>query len=120
MVSDESESDQITMSEPMLICIPCSHIGMRCHENELRTLNFPAMEYRDLENFVLLMWSGDLDEDRMLVQFCKGGAWMKPLRCRGAMALNKNWTRIYTSDPDRGYQVSYRKHVCERIEGLER
>ncbi|XP_052753046.1 NACHT and WD repeat domain-containing protein 2 [Galleria mellonella] len=65
-----------------------------------------SMEFRDLENFVLVKWSGDLDDDRLLVHFCKAGAWMKPLRCRGAMALNKNWTRIYTSDPERGYQIT--------------
>ncbi|XP_004923513.1 NACHT and WD repeat domain-containing protein 2 [Bombyx mori] len=65
-----------------------------------------SMEFRDLENFVLVMWSGDLDEDRLLVLFCKEGAWMRPLRCRGAMALSKNWNKIYSSDPDRGYQIS--------------
>ncbi|XP_053618962.1 NACHT and WD repeat domain-containing protein 2 [Plodia interpunctella] len=65
-----------------------------------------SIEFRDLENFVLVMWSGDLDEDRLLVQFCKDGVWMQPLRCRGAMALNKNWTKIYTSDPERGYQIT--------------
>lgn len=65
------------------------------------------MEFRDLENFVLVMWSGDLDEDRLLVLFCKEGAWMRPLRCRGAMALSKNWNKIYSSDPDRGYQVIF-------------
>ncbi|CAH2243694.1 jg8754 [Pararge aegeria aegeria] len=64
------------------------------------------MEFRDLENFVVVMWSGDLDDDRLLVHFCKSGEWIQPLRCRGAMTLNKHWTRIYTSDPERGYQIS--------------
>ena len=71
----------------------------------LNTLLFSAMEFRDLENFLLVMWSGDLDEDRLLVQFCKDGEWMQPLRCRGALAMNKYWTKIYCSDPERGYQV---------------
>lgn len=67
------------------------------------------MEFRDLNNFYLVLWSGDLDEDRLLLQFCKEGEWMKPLRCRGALAMNKYWTKIYTSDPERGYQV-----ICDK------
>ncbi|CAG5037873.1 unnamed protein product [Parnassius apollo] len=51
-----------------------------------------AMEFRDLENFFLVMWSGDLDDDRLLLHFCKSGTWMQPLRCRGALALDKKWT----------------------------
>ncbi|XP_022837099.1 NACHT and WD repeat domain-containing protein 2 [Spodoptera litura] len=65
-----------------------------------------SMDFRDLENFFLVMWSGDLDEDRLLLQFCKNGEWMQPLRCRGALTMNKHWTRVYCSDPERGYQVS--------------
>ncbi|KAJ0171169.1 hypothetical protein K1T71_013368 [Dendrolimus kikuchii] len=65
-----------------------------------------SMEFRDLDNFILVMWSGDLDEDRLLVQFCKESEWMQPLRCRGALAFNKSWNKIYTSDPERGYQIS--------------
>ncbi|XP_013168603.1 PREDICTED: NACHT and WD repeat domain-containing protein 2 [Papilio xuthus] len=65
-----------------------------------------SMEFRDLENFVLIMWSGDLDDDRLLVQFQKNGTWMQPLRCRGAVTFNKYWTKIYSSDPERGYQIS--------------
>ncbi|CAH0599180.1 unnamed protein product [Chrysodeixis includens] len=65
-----------------------------------------SIEFRDLENFLLVMWSGDLDEDRLLVQFSKGGEMMQPLRCRGALAMNKHWTRIYCSDPERGYQIT--------------
>ncbi|XP_063370018.1 NACHT and WD repeat domain-containing protein 2 [Cydia amplana] len=65
-----------------------------------------SMEFRDLDNFQLIMWSGDLDEDRLLVHFKKEGEWVKPLRCRGALAFNKGWNRIYTSDPERGYQIS--------------
>lgn len=63
------------------------------------------MDLRDLENIVLVMWSGDLDDDRLLVHFCKSGQWVKPLRCRGALTMNKHWTKLYTSDPERGYQV---------------
>ncbi|XP_026317171.1 NACHT and WD repeat domain-containing protein 2 [Hyposmocoma kahamanoa] len=65
-----------------------------------------SMEFTDLENYILTMWSGDLDDDRMLIFFCKNGNYMKPLRCRGAFAMNKTWSRIYTSDPERGYQVT--------------
>ncbi|KAI5640011.1 NACHT and WD repeat domain-containing protein 2 [Phthorimaea operculella] len=65
-----------------------------------------SMEFRDLDTYILAMWSGDLDEDRLLVHFCKQGTWIKPLRCRGAFTMNKHWTMVYTSDPERGYQVS--------------
>ncbi|XP_075987082.1 NACHT and WD repeat domain-containing protein 2 [Anticarsia gemmatalis] len=65
-----------------------------------------SMEFRDLETFYLVLWSGDLDEDRLLVQFCKNGEWLRPLRCRGALAMNKYWTKIYCSDPERGYQIT--------------
>ncbi|KAL4712468.1 hypothetical protein ACJJTC_007484 [Scirpophaga incertulas] len=65
-----------------------------------------SIEFRGLETFILVMWSGDLDEDRLLVQFSKEGRWIQPLRCRGAFAMNKTWTRVYTSDPERGYQIS--------------
>ncbi|KAF9823507.1 hypothetical protein SFRURICE_011360 [Spodoptera frugiperda] len=53
-----------------------------------------SMDFRDLENFFVVMWSGDLDEDRLLLQFCKNGEWMQPLRCRGALTMNKHWTRV--------------------------
>ncbi|GBP66180.1 NACHT and WD repeat domain-containing protein 2 [Eumeta japonica] len=65
-----------------------------------------SMEFRDLENFTLTMWSGDLDDDRILIQYCRKGIWMKPLRCRGAATFNRDWMKIYCSDPDRGYQIS--------------
>ncbi|CAG4962206.1 unnamed protein product [Colias eurytheme] len=65
-----------------------------------------SMDFRDLENIVLVMWSGDLDDDRLLVQFCRSSSWVKPLRCRGAVSLNKAWSRVYSSDPERGYQIS--------------
>ncbi|XP_050685594.1 NACHT and WD repeat domain-containing protein 2 [Leptidea sinapis] len=65
-----------------------------------------SIEMIDLENLFVVMWSGDLDNDRLLVHFCKDSAWVQPLRCRGAVAFNKHWTRIYSSDPERGYQVS--------------
>ncbi|CAK1595571.1 unnamed protein product [Parnassius mnemosyne] len=82
-----------------------------------------SMEFRDLENFFLVMWSGDLDDDRLLVHFCKNGTWMQPLRCRGALALDKKWTKIYSSDPDRGYQISVyglnEEQLCwEKVEEL--
>nr|XP_049705722.1 NACHT and WD repeat domain-containing protein 2 [Helicoverpa armigera] len=65
-----------------------------------------SMDFRDLENFFVVMWSGDLDEDRLLVHFCKSGEWMQPLRCRGAVTMSKHWTKVYCSDPERGYQIS--------------
>ncbi|XP_048000249.1 NACHT and WD repeat domain-containing protein 2-like [Leguminivora glycinivorella] len=82
-----------------------------------------SMEFRDLENFQLVMWSGDLDEDRLLVHFKKEGEWVKPLRCRGVLAFNKGWNKIYTSDPERGYQISIfelnEEQLCwEKIEEL--
>lgn len=65
------------------------------------------MDFIDLQNYVIVMWSGDLDDDRLLVQFCRDCDWMTPLKCRGAFSLNKDWTKIYTSDPERGYQVCF-------------
>lgn len=63
------------------------------------------MEFRDLQDFMLVMWSGDLEDDRLLVNYHKLGQWYQPLRCRGAVAFNKTWTKLYSSDPTRGYQV---------------
>lgn len=75
------------------------------------------MEFRDLENFMVVMWSGDLDEDRLLLHYCKEGQWVKPLKCRGAVAFHKTWKKVYTSDPERGYQViqSAAKNSCTKL-----
>ncbi|VVD06011.1 unnamed protein product, partial [Leptidea sinapis] len=35
-----------------------------------------AIEMIDLENLFVVMWSGDLDDDRLLVHFCKDSAWV--------------------------------------------
>ncbi|CAG5058300.1 unnamed protein product [Parnassius apollo] len=46
---------------------------------------------------------------------------MQSLRCRGALALNKKWTKIYIIDPDRGYQEDKIDEVSEkdlRLEGI--
>ncbi|KAG7296838.1 hypothetical protein JYU34_019694 [Plutella xylostella] len=65
-----------------------------------------SMEFQDLDNLMLVMWSGDLDDDRLLLHHYKGDSWMKPLRGRGAVAFNKHWSKVYTSDPSRGYQIT--------------
>ncbi|CAB3255055.1 unnamed protein product [Arctia plantaginis] len=116
---DETVRGVTVMNHHMIIYGPKSWVQYNMRGEHEQTLPVPdtapyendfweilSIEFRDLQNFYLVLWSGDLDEDRLLVQFCKEGEWMKPLRCRGALAMNKYWTKIYTSDPERGYQIT--------------
>ncbi|CAH1405153.1 unnamed protein product [Nezara viridula] len=65
-----------------------------------------SMEYKTLEDYLFLFWSGNLDDPRLLLNTKRPYGDLSPLQFHSAMVLNKDWNTIYCCTQPGSYQVS--------------